>query len=220
MESTVFRNETEKLYVKEITPEEAKEISRLLWRSDRVKQLVKELGDEPLDEYVKAFVGISGQTDVKVDQFVEFLDNIVALRKEIKEDQPLIEEYQELDPVHRALPLLAVAEIAKLIVLAIATGAAKSLGNSLIWKFLSRRKKKRPEVLVRMLLSSPIPSVLSKYDWGLSIKEIAEETRIAEKDVEALLAKYKERGWVSKEVVGEKEVWRIRERDVIRDFEP
>lgn len=221
MESTIYRNEMQKLLVKKITLEEARKISRDLWRNDRVRQLVKELG-EPLDEYVRLFVGITGQTAINENQFVEFVDNCVALRKEIEHDQSLIKSYQELESVDRATPMLAIAEVAKLILIALASGAVSGLSNTLIKRFLSRRKKERAEILVQMLLSSPILSVLSKYDSGLSIREIAEETGMAEADIGYFLAKYEDRRWVSKERKGKfgRQIWRIRKRNVIQDFKP
>ncbi len=110
MDSKTYKSEKENLLIKEITREEAREISRKLWGSDRVKQLMKELR-EPLDEYVRVYVGLTGQTEINEDQFIEFITEIATLRKEIEEDQSLIEYYKEIEPVERATPLLAVAEL-------------------------------------------------------------------------------------------------------------
>lgn len=217
MESTTYRSEKNRLLVTDLPLEEASKIAGDLWSNDRVRQIAKELS-APLDEYVRVFVGITGQAAVNKDQFVELIGNAIALRKELERDQPLIKSYQELERVHHATPILAIEEITRLILMAVISGAASGIGKTLVEQFLSRQKEKRADVLVQLLMSSPIPSLLAEYESGLSIKEIAEEAGMTEADVGYFLAKYEERGWVSKKRKGLREVWRFRKRKIIGDF--
>lgn len=217
MDSKTYQSEKENLLIKEITIEEAREISRKLWGSDRVKQLIKELR-EPLDEYVRVYVGLTGQTEINEDQFVEFITEIATLRKEIEEDQSLIEYYKEIEPVERATPLLAVAELGRVMVMSLVSGLASSLGGTLVNKFL-KRKKERKDVLIRMSLSSPVLSVLSNATTGLTIPELAEKAHMSEGDVGYFLAKYEDQKWVTKERIDKREIWIFNKDKMIEDFE-
>lgn len=219
MESTTYRSEKNRLLMKEITPEEAIKIAEDLWRDDRVRQVAERL-NEPLDEYVRIFVGITGQTAVDHNQFIAFADSVLSLRRHVERDQLLTENYLKLEPVDRATPILAVEEIVRLILMAVTSGMVSGIAGTLVKQFLSRGKKERIDVLLQMLLSSPIPALLSKHELGLSVKEIAEEAQIAEADIGYFLAKYEERGWVSKERRDKKEIWIIKNSSIIQDFEP
>jgi len=224
MESSIYRDEVKKLLLKKVAPEEIRNISGNLFNIDRIKQLFIELCESSgegiaLSEYVRVFVGITGQTNVDENQFFEFLNCILSLQKEIKNNQSLIDYYRKQDTEDRALPIPAIVEIAQLILIALATGVAQSLGNILVRKLLSRIKKsKKSDIFLQMLSSSPILSRLSEHASGLSLEQIAGQIKMAVLDIEVILERYENKKWVIKEIKNNNEIWKLHKDNVKRDF--
>ncbi len=224
MESSIYRDEAKKLLLKKVTPEEIRNISGNLFNINRIRQLHIELCESSgvsiaLNGYVRVFIGITGQTNVDENQFFEFLNCILSLQKEIKDNQSLIDYYRKQETVDHAIPIPAIVEIAQLILIALATGVAQSLGNILVRKLLSRIKKnKKSDIFLQMVSSNPVLSSLSKNTSGLSLDQIVKKTKMAELDIKIIIEQYEKKKWVTKVIKNEIEIWKLDKEKIKQDF--
>ena len=190
MHSNTYETEKEKLIRKKVPLKKVSQISEALWKNKTVNNLIKESGD-PLDEYVKIFLGILGEEHYTEERFLRFFTSLMILRQEIKDDSSLIKTYNDMDPEEQATPLQALAEIMWMISIAVLSGGATTIGNVLIKKVLEGRKERKTDSLVRLILSSPILSILSSYEKGLSIEDICKQANITKEEATYFLLNFK-----------------------------
>ena len=194
-----------------------RQISAELWKNNTINNLIKESCD-PLDEYVHIFLAILGEEHYTEERFLCFFTSLMSLRQEIKKDSSLINTYKDMDPDERATPLHALAEIMYIISIAVLSGAATTIGNILIKKVLEGRKGRKTDSLVRLILSSPILSILSSYEKGLSTKEICEKANIKKEEATYFLLNFKSRGWAISESKEKQTFWKLNLNKIIEDF--
>ncbi len=217
MYSQTYESEREKLIRKKIPREKVRQISSELWKNNTVSNLIKESGD-PLDEYVQIYLGILGEEHYTEERFIRFFKSLMSLRREIKNESSLIKTYKDMDPQERATPLHAIAEITWLVSIAILTGAVTTIVDILIKKVLEGRKNRKTDSLVRLILSSPILSILSSHENGLSTEEICEEANIKKEEATYFLLNYKSRGWIVSASKEKQTVWKLNLDNIIKDF--
>jgi hypothetical protein len=217
MHSNTYETEKEKLIRKKVPLERVRQISAELWKNNTVNNLIKESGD-PLDEYVQIFLGILGEEHYTEEKFLRFFTSLMSLRQEIKDDSSLIKTYIDMDPEERATPLQALAEIMWMVSIAVLSGAATTVGDVLIKKVLEGRKERKTDSLVRLILSSPILSILSSYENGLSIEEICEKANINKEEATYFMLNFKSRGWIVSESKEKQTFWKLNLNKIIKDF--
>lgn len=217
MYSNTYETEKEKLIRKKIPLEKVRQISAELWKNNTVSNLIKESGD-PLDEYVQIFLGILGEEQYTEERFLRFFTSLMSLRQEIKDDSSLIKTYKDMDPEEQAAPLQALAEIMWMVSIAVLSGAATTIGDILIKKVLEGQKERKTDSLIRLILSSPILSILSSYEKGLSIEEIYEKANIKKEEATYFLLNFKSRGWIVSESKEKQALWKLNLNKIIKDF--
>lgn len=217
MHSNTYETEKEKLIRKKVSLEKVRQISAELWKNKTVNNLIKESGD-PLDEYVQIFLGILGEEHYNEERFLRFFTSLMSLRQEIKDDSYLIKTYKDMEPEEQATPFQALAEIIWMVSFAVLSGAATTIGDVLIRKVLEGRKERKTDSLVRLILSSPILSILSSYENGLSIAEICEKANIKKEEATYFLMNFKIRGWIVSEWKEKQTLWKLNLNKIIKDF--
>jgi hypothetical protein len=215
--SITYEKEKGKLIRHKISIENVRQICAELWKNGTVRTLIKKSGD-PLDEYVQIFLGIYGEQYLTQERFLRFFTSLMSFRQEIKDYSALIKSYEDMNPEDLAAPLQAITEIVGMVAIAVLSGASTTIVDILIKKFLEGRKDKKTDSLVRLILSSPIPSLLLSSDKGLSTEEICEKANMEKEEATYFLMNFKSRGWIISESKEKQSLWKLNLDKIIKDF--
>ncbi len=212
MESSVFRNELEKLKYKNVTVPVILSIAEKAYSNTEIQNLIPHF-EKSLDEYVRIFIECNPVVEVNNSSISDFLLANQLIKKAISEDTEVIELYQKNIIERGALPFPILDEMALIVATAFLTGTFTEIAKFIINKLVEKKDKPIEQLrkALDLLLSNSILAALEEHGKGMTIKEISEETKMEPKDVGYFLAKYEDQGWAIKKTQDRKEIWEIKQ---------